>query len=113
MNRLSGLPTFVKAFIKVSVKLSKTPAPWSDEDEPRCGRVFMVAFQSILSRNMIRSALLRRTGCSARRVRNLCSEFARRDVKSGPNRSPLTYSILCLSGRGGTAHAGYSFERVL
>ena len=47
------------------------------------------------------------------RVKNRWREFARRCVKSVPNLSPRTYSILCLSGSGGTAHAGYSLLNVL
>lgn len=55
-------------------------------------------------------AALRSTGCSAIRLRKRCNEWARLCVKSGPKRSPRTYSILCLSGSGGTAHCGYSLE---
>lgn len=61
----------------------------------------------------MRRALLLSTGCKVKRARKRCRELARRDVKSGPNRSPRTYSILCLSGNGGTAHAGYSLDNVL
>lgn len=48
-----------------------------------------------------------------RRFKKRCNECARRWVKSVPNRSPVTYSILCLSGIGGTAHAGNSKQSVL
>jgi hypothetical protein len=61
---------------------------------------------------MRRLALLS-TGWRDMRVRNRWREFARLCVKSVPNLSPLTYSILCLSGNGGTAHAGYSLLNVL
>src|SRR5277367_769318 len=109
MNRLSGLWTFVKALIKVSVILSKTPVgPESEAEEDRLGLALIVAFQSWLSRNMIRSAERRRIGWSVRRFRKRLREFARRCMKSVLNRSPVTYSILCLSGKGGTAQAGYS-----
>jgi hypothetical protein len=113
MKRLSGLWTFVNAFMNESVKLSNTPACCSDAELPLCGLVFMVAFQSEDSRKMMRRALRRRTGWSVRRERKRCRLLARRSVKSGPNRSPRTYSILCLSGSGGTAQAGYSRKRVL
>src|SRR5438045_2770810 len=109
MKRLSGLWTLVKAFMNVSVMLSNTPDDPGSEAEPDLdGRDRIVAFQSWLSRNIISRPLRRRRGCRASRVKNRFKELARRCVKSVLKRSPVTYSILCLPGRGGTAHAGYS-----
>lgn len=83
----------------------------------------------------MRREVRRSTGCMVSRFRKRWREWARREVKSGPKRSPRTYSgrywsvfvdrgavesvmeisapILCLSGRGGTAQAGYSRESIL
>ena len=104
MKRLSGLWTLEKALTKVSAKLSKTEVLCSETLMLRLGWERMVAFQSVDSRKMVRRAARRRVRCSAKRFRKRWREWARRLVKSGPNRSPRTYSILCLSGRGGTAH---------
>lgn len=57
--------------------------------------------------------LLRRIGCRVSLRRKRCNEFARRRRKTSLNRSPVTYSMLCLSGSGGTAEAEYSVDSVL
>ena len=56
-------------------------------------RLRITAFHSPDSRKVCRIEARRSRGCSAQRVRKRCSECARRLVKSGPKRSPVTRTM--------------------